>query len=173
MSSTRAFLRKVIDKTVIPFVFKRSEQPLLLRELMELNRAKDTGLKLEGRIPGAKINIGKMIIAFLLIWHIPILPISFAFHKELAQIDCHLLIFLAVIFTGMFFGTYLMFKEWLIDRVAQDRIETAWKNHLPHFAYNTHHEKVAQLYAKSLDEDIKSKDLYLYLLNNIIEKKSS
>ncbi len=172
MSSLSTYFNKITDRTITPFVFRVSDQPLRLKELLELNRSHKLGLKLEGRIPGVRLSIGKMILAFLTIWNIILLPISFLFHKELAQIDCHLLIFLAIIFTGMFFGTYMMFKEWLIERVARQRVEIAWKNHFPHFAYKTYADRVSDLYMKAIEEDVKSKEMYMFLLNNLIDKKS-
>ncbi len=156
------------DTYIVPFVFKRSEQPLLLRELLELNKNYDDGMKLEGRIPGYKLRIGRTILAFLILWNIVLMPLSLIFHKELAKIDCHLLILLAILFTGMFFGTYMMFKEWLIDRQAKQRIVEAWKNHFPHFAYENHHREIAQIYREALEREIPTKELYLHIMNKLV-----
>ena len=159
---------RMTDRYIVPFVFRRSEQPLLLRELLELNKSYDDGMKLEGRIPGYRLRIGRTILTFLILWNVFLLPVSLVFHRELAKIDCHLLIILAIIFTGMFFGTYMMFKEWLIDRVARNRIEEAWKNHFPHFAYDKHHREIAQIYREALEKEIPSKELYLHIMNKLV-----
>lgn len=160
-------IERMTDKIIIPFVFRSSEEPLLLRELLDLNKNFDDGLKLEGRIPGFRLRIGRTILVFLILWNVILLPGSIIFHKELAKIDCHLLIILAILFTGMFFGTYMMFKEWLIDRMARKRIEEAWHNHFPHFAYDKHHKEVANIYREALEKEIPNKELYLYIMNKL------
>ncbi len=159
---------RITDNIIMPFVFRKTDQPLLLRELLELNKNYDDGMKLEGRIPGFKLRIGRTILSFLILWNIVLLPVSLVFHRELAKIDCHLLILLAIIFTGMFFGTYMMFKEWLIDRMAHKRIVEAWQNHFPHFAYDKHHKEVAQIYREALEKEIPSKELFLYIMNKLV-----
>lgn len=157
----------VVDKTIIPFVSRTSDQPLLLRELLTINKSHDDGLKLEGKIPGLKLRIGRMILVFLIIWNLLLLPLSLLFHKELAKIDCHLLILMAIVFTSMFFGTYMMFKEWLVDRMALLRIKEAWLNHFPHFAYDIHHLEVTGLYREALEKDVPNKELYLFIMNRL------
>ncbi len=158
---------QITDRYIIPFVFRSSDQPLLLRELLDLNKAFDDGMKLEGRIPGFKLRIGRTIFTFLVLWNIILLPLSLIFHKELAKIDCHLLIILAIVFTGMFFGTYMMFKEWLIDKMARKRIVEAWHNHFPHFAYDKHHKEVANIYREAVEKEIPTKELFLYIMNRL------
>lgn len=156
-----------VDRSIIPFVTRSSDQPLLLRELLEINKNHDDGLKLEGKIPGIKLRIGRTILVFLVFWNLVLLPLSMLFHTELAKIDCHLAILLAILFTGMFFGTYMMFKEWLVDRMAIQRIKEAWLNHFPHFAYEKHHLEVTRLYREALEKDVPNKELYLFIMNKL------
>lgn len=158
-----------IDKTIIPFVTRSNDQPLLLRELLEINKNHDDGLKLEGKIPGLKLRIGRTILVFLILWNALLIPLSLLFHKELAKIDCHLLIILAILFTGMFFGTYMMFKEWLVDRMATQRIKEAWLNHFPHFSYDKYHLEVSRLYREALEKEVPNKELYLFIMNKLSE----
>lgn len=165
-------LLDIVDRHILPAVFKLSEQPMLYRELLKANKLYDDKMKLEGNIPGMRIRIGKTVLVFALLWHIFfIIPASAIFHIPLAKLDCHLSIILAVVVTGFFFATYFMFKEFLIDRMTQKRIREAWKNHFTHFDYSLHHQEVSDLYAKALENDIPAKEMQLYILNNIIAKK--
>jgi len=167
--------KKIVDftnKTIIPFVFRISDQPMLFVELMQTNKMYDDDMKVEGRVPGFRIRIGRTILVFLLIWHILLIPISLLFHMQLAKIDCHLLIIMAVIFTGLFFATYMMFKEWLIDLMAIRHIKKAWENHFPHFSYDKHHREVANLYSEAIEKEIPSKEIYLHILNNMISAEN-
>lgn len=156
-----------VDRTIIPFVTRSNDQPLLLRELLEINKSHDDGLKLEGKIPGLKLRIGRTILVFLILWNLVMLPLSILFHKELEKIDCHLAILLAIVFTGMFFGTYIMFKEWLVDRMATQRIKEAWLNHFPHFSYEKHHLEVTGIYREALEKDVPHKELFLHIMNKL------
>ena len=159
-----------IDNFIIPYVFTKSNEPLLFRELLKANKMYDDGLNLEGKIPGTRIRIGRNIYVFLVLWNIVLFPFSIIFHQILTKIDCHLLIILSVLATGLFFATYSIFKSWMIDRVALMTIKEAWHNHYPHFAYETHHKQVSRLYGKALDKELPTKDIQLYILDHMIEE---
>lgn len=160
---------RVIERRMIPFVFRISDQPMLFRELLEMNKRYDDGLGLEGKIPGARLRIGRTVLLFLILWNLIILPVSMIFHHELARIDCHLLLILTILFTGMFFGTFVMFREWLVDHMAQRRIKEGWRNHFPHFSFEKHHREVTDLYNRALEQEIPGKELYLFILDSMIQ----
>jgi len=160
-----------IDNKILPFTFKISEQPMLYRELLLANKLFDDGMKLEGKIPGMRISVGRAILIFAVAWHLfLILPATALFHASLEKMDCHIAIVASVIFTGLFFSLYFVFKEWLIDRMALHRIKKAWKNHFAHFDYDAHHKEVTALYSKALEEEVPAKELQLYILNKLIAK---
>lgn len=166
-------LENLIDHKILPFIFKVSEQPMLYRELLNANKLYDDGMKLEGNVPGMRIRIGRTILVFALIWHIFfILPGMGLFHEGLTKMDCHLAIILAVVFTGFFFASYFVFKEWVIERMAQKQIRQAWKNHFAHFDYNLHHREVAAIYSKAIEDEVPHKELQLYILNRLIGDQS-
>lgn len=158
-----------IDNKILPFTFKVSEQPMLYRELLLANKLFDDGMKLEGKIPGMRISVGRAVLVFALIWNILlILPATAIFHAPLADMDCHVAIIASVLFTGLFFSIYFVFKEWLIDRMALLRIRKAWKNHFPPFDYDAHHKEVTALYSQALEESVPAKEMQLYILNKLI-----
>lgn len=165
-NKTRAFT----DEKVIPYVFTLSDGPMLFRDLLKTNKMYQEGLKLEGKIPGFRLSIGRSYLVFIGLWHLFILPVSIAFHPFLAKIDCHLLIIMAIIFTGMFFATYAIFKEYLIDTVALKIIRHAWENHFPHFDYDLHAGEVAKIYSEALEKEIPHKNMQLYILDKLVEK---
>lgn len=158
-----------IDNKILPFTFKVSDQPMLYRELLQANKLFDDGMKLEGKIPGMRISVGRAVLVFAILWHlIIILPATVIFHAPLAALDCHVAIIASVLFTGFFFSMYFVFKEWLIDRMASKRIQKAWKNHFPPFDYETHHKEVTAIYSKALDDGIPTKEMQLHILNRLI-----
>jgi len=160
----------IVDNTIIPLVFVKADGPMLFKELLKANKMFDDGLNLEGKIPGTRVRIGRNILVFLIIWNVALMPVSFLFHSLLAKIDCHVLIITSILFTGLFFASYSIYKSWIIDRVALKVIKEAWANHYPHFSYETHHKQVSRIYAEALDKELPAKKMQLYILDHMIEE---
>jgi len=170
-SWTKTHTNRIMDEKIIPYVFTLSDSPMLFRDLLRTNKMYQEGLKLEGNIPGFRFSVGKSYIVFIALWHIVMLPLAFLFHKALAKIDCHLLIIMAVVFTGMFFAMYAIFKEYLIDTVAHKILKQGWENHFPHFDYTLHAKDVAKIYSEALEKEITHKEMQLYILEKLVEEK--
>lgn len=163
--------RNFTDETIIPYVFTLSDGPMLFRDLLKTNKMYQEGLKLEGKIPGFRMSTGRSYLVFIALWHLILLPSSAIFHTVLAKIDCHLLILMAILFTGMFFATYAIFKEYLIDTVALRIIRNGWENHFPHFDYDLHAKEVAKIYSEALEKEVPHKNMQLYILDKLVENK--
>lgn len=170
-SWTKNHSNRIMDEKIIPYVFTLSDAPMLFRDLLRTNKMYQEGLKLEGNIPGFRFSVGKSYIVFIALWHIVMLPLAFLFHKALAKIDCHLLIVMAVVFTGMFFAMYAIFKEYLIDTVAHTILKRGWENHFPRFDYALHAKDVATIYSEALEKEIPHKEMQLYILEKLVEIK--
>ena len=166
-----AKIRRFTDTVMIPYIFTLSDGPMLFRDLLKTNKMYQEGLKLEGKSPGFRLSIGKSYLMFIVLWHLILLPASALFHTVLAKIDCHLLIVMAVLFTGMFFATYAIFKEYLIDTVALQIIKKGWENHFPHFDYELHAKEVAKIYSEAIEKEIPHKNMQLYILDRLVEMK--
>ncbi|DAB39392.1 MAG: hypothetical protein A2552_08575 [Sulfuricurvum sp. RIFOXYD2_FULL_44_160] len=164
-------IRHISNDKIIPYTFALSDGPMLFRDLLKTNKMYQEGLKLEGKIPGFRLSIGRSYLVFIALWHLILLPASALLHTVLAKIDCHLLILMAILFTGMFFATYAIFKEYLIDTVALKIIKTAWENHFPHFDYDLHAKEVAKIYSEALEKEIPHKNMQLYILDRLVEMK--
>ena len=158
-----------IDNKILPFTFRVSEEPMLYRELLQANKLFDDGMKLEGKIPGMRIRVGRAVLVFAILFHLfLVLPAMVILHKPMVEMDCHIAIIVSVLSTGFFFSIYFVFKEWLIDRMAKTRIEKAWKNHFTHFSYEAHHKEVTAIYSKAIEDEVPAKELQLYILNKLI-----
>ncbi|MFY9142770.1 hypothetical protein [Sulfuricurvum sp.] len=167
-SWVKSAVRRFTDEKIIPYTFSLSDDPMLFRDLLQTNKMYQDGLKLEGKIPGFRMSIGRSYLVFIALWHIILLPAAAVFHKMLEKIDCHLLIIMSILFTGMFFATYAIFKEYLIDTVALRIIRKAWENHFPHFDYGLHAREVSKIYAEALEKEIPHKNLQLYILDRLV-----
>jgi len=170
-SWAKTYSNRIVNDTIIPYVFTLSDAPMLFRDLLRTNKMYQDGLKLEGNIPGFRFSVGKSYIVFIILWHMIMLPPAALFHAKLVKIDCHLLIIMAVLFTGMFFAMHAIFKEYLIDSVAHKILKRGWENHFPHFNYELHSGEVANIYAEAVDKEIPHKELQLYILEKLVEGK--
>lgn len=170
-SWTKNQANRIVDKKIIPYIFTLSDAPMLFRDLLRTNKMYQEGLKLEGNIPGFRFSVGKSYIVFTALWHGVMLPFGFLFHRALAKIDCHLLIIMAVVFTGMFFAMYAIFKEYLIDTVAHTILKRGWGNHFPHFDYTLYAKDVTTIYSEALEKEIPHKEMQLYILEKLVDIK--
>lgn len=161
----------VLDHKIIPYIFTLTDGPMLLRDFLKTNKMYQDGLKLEGNVPGFRLSVGRSYIVFIALWHLIIIPASMILHSKLAKIDCHLLILTAILFTGMFFATYAMFKEFLIERVTHRILKRAWENHFPHFNYELHAKEVAKHYAEALEKEVTHKNMQFYILEKLLSEK--
>lgn len=168
--SLKASFDRWVETKLLPFVFKISEQPMLFSELLSANKTYQDGMSLEG-MSGFRLLLGRTYLVYIVVWHLLIgIPIGL-FHKAFMDIDCHMLILVAVLFTGIFFATFSIFSEWLHEKMALQLIKKAWKNHFPHFKYDQHAAEVATIYTQALEDEVHHKDMRLYIINRIVSQK--
>lgn len=163
-------MNRIMQEKIIPYIFTLSDSPMLLRDLLHTNKMYQDGLKLEGNVPGFRLSVGKSYIVFIILWHAIIILPAILFHTKLEKFDCHLLMIMAILFTGMFFATYAIFKEYLIDTVALKIVKKGWENHFPHFDYDRHSKEVAMIYGDALEKEIPHKNMQLYILEKLIDE---
>ncbi len=162
-------IETLVDTRLLPFIFKISEQPMLFSDLLTVNKAQQEGMKPESAMLGFRFRKGRAYLVYVILWHLILGIPALFFHGMLIEINCHALIILAVLFTGVFFATFLMFSEWLQERMTLKLIKKAWKTHYPHFKYELHAKEVASIYKQAIQEDIHHKDMRLYIYNNLVK----
>ncbi len=169
--SLKEKLNTLIDTKLLPFIFKISDQPMLFSDLLTANKAYQDGMKPESAMLGFRFRKERAYLFYVVLWHIVFGLPALIFHTFLINIDCHALIILAVLFTGVFFATFLMFSEWIQERMTVKSIKKAWKIHYPHFKYEQYAQEVATIFKRAHQEDIHHKDMRLYIYNNMVATK--
>lgn len=157
-----------IKKRIINYVFNISRQPVLLHELLEANKLFNEGMHLDGKKLGFRLRMGRAYLVFVLLAHVVIIPAAGITHVFFMKADCHASIVVAILFTGLVFASFGLFKEWLSDEIAKKRIKTAWELHFPHFPYEEYQEEVSRIYDEALSKDIGKKDMQRFIVDKLV-----
>lgn len=161
-------INKIIDEKLVPFVFIVSRNPVLFHDLLDANRQIKDNMTPNGAALGYKIHTKNMFVAFLFLVHIFfIFPAVSLLHEIFAKMNCHLSIISAVIFTGLFFVLYSIFKEYLIERISLKRIKEAWSLHFPLFDYETYSSKVADIYNEAIKKKVPRGELEFFVMSKL------
>jgi len=159
---------KIVDKKLLPFVFVVSKNPVLFHDLLDANRQLKDNMTPNSGVLGYKIHTKNMFIAFLFLVHIAfIFPAITILHEVFAKMNCHLSIISAVVFTGLFFVSYSIFKEYLIERISIKRVQGAWSLHFPAFDYETYGKKVADIYNDAIKKKVPRGELEYFVMSNL------
>ncbi len=163
---------KFVDEKLLPFVFKVSESPILFHDLLDANRQIKDGMIPNGGSLGYRMKMGSMYLSFFFLAHIFfILPGIVITHALLAKLNCHLSIIAAVIFTGLFFTWFTLYKEWLIDKISYKRVRLAWGVHFPLFDYDEYSTKVSSIYAESIRKKIPRGELEFFVMSALTKEQ--
>lgn len=159
---------KFIDEKLLPFVFVTSKSPTLFHDLLDANRQLKDGMTPNGGALGYKIRLKNMYIAFLVLIHVVfVLPAVTVLHNLFTKMDCHLSIISAVIFTGLFFVSFSIFKEYLIEKISLKRVKEGWSLHFPLFDFETYASKVADIYNDALKKKVPRGELEYFVMSNL------
>jgi hypothetical protein len=138
---------------------------IILPDLLKANNQLVNGVGVDPSLVNVRLRLVRAYAVFIVLWHIVLMPLALLFHAVLVHIDFHLLMILTILFTGLFFGTFGMFKEYMIDQVAHRQIRIAWKHHFPLFDYHLHFKEVSDLYNEAVKKDVPTKNLRLFVLD--------
>ncbi|MBE0491765.1 MAG: hypothetical protein IBX44_05895 [Sulfurospirillum sp.] len=161
-------MKKNIKDKVIDYVFKVSQQPILLRDLLQANAYYNEGMYVDGAKLGFRINIIKAYTAYAVVCLIIITPIFLLTHNFFANLDFHISVLGSIFTTSCVFIGFTFFKSYLKDGIARKQIKKAWAVHFPFFAYEKYNKKVEEAYQEALKKDIAKKDLEQYVLDTLL-----
>ena len=156
-----------IKQRIISYIYKTSQQPIKLNELLEANQLFQEGMKLDGSKLGFRLRLGRAYLVFLLLAHIILAPLALITHELFRDLDCHASIIIAVFSTAWLFGIFSFFKDWTRDCITKQRIKQMWSLHFPHFPFDEFAKEVANIYSQSIEDEIKHSDLERYILDKL------
>lgn len=148
------------------FLFKVSEQPVLVKDLLEANALFNDGVLVDPSKLNFNFKILNSYIYFGVFCAVVLLPLLLITHYFLTKLDFHISIVSAVMVTACVFIGYDVFKVY-----TRKIIQKAWALHFPYFAYEKYSIMAGEIYKEALKEEIPKANLEQYVLDKIIHSK--
>ncbi|MFK0396061.1 hypothetical protein ACISJZ_02400 [Campylobacter coli] len=153
------------------FLFKISDQPVLLRDLLEANALFNDGMLVDPSKLNFTFTILNSYIYFGIFCALVLLPLLLITHYLFTRLDFHISIISAVAVTACVFISYDIFKVYARKMISKKLIQKAWALHFPYFSYEKYSIMAGNFYKEALKEEIPKANLEQYVLEKIIHSK--
>ncbi|HEF9071221.1 TPA: hypothetical protein SBV98_000044 [Campylobacter coli] len=153
------------------FLFKISDQPVLLRDLLEANALFNDGMLVDPSKLNFNFKILNSYIYFGIFCALVLLPLLLITHYLFTRLDFHISIISAVAVTACVFISYDIFKVYARKMISKKLIQKAWTLHFPYFSYEKYSIMAGNFYKEALKEEIPKANLEQYVLEKIIHSK--
>ncbi|EOI6884711.1 hypothetical protein ACMVJI_000742 [Campylobacter coli] len=153
------------------FLFKISDQPVLLRDLLEANALFNDGMLVDPFKLNFNFKILNSYIYFGIFCALVLLPLLLITHYLFTRLDFHISIISAVAVTACVFISYDIFKVYARKMISKKLIQKAWALHFPYFSYEKYSIMAGNFYKEALKEEIPKANLEQYVLEKIIHSK--
>ncbi|EOL9455778.1 hypothetical protein ACNAEC_001567 [Campylobacter coli] len=153
------------------FLFKISDQPVLLRDLLEANALFNDGMLVDPSKLNFNFKILNSYIYFGIFCALVLLPLLLITHYFFTRLDFHISIISAVAVTACIFISYDIFKVYTRKMISKKIIQKAWALHFPYFSYEKYSIMAGNFYKEALKEEIPKANLEQYVLEKIIHSK--
>lgn len=160
-----------LNNKLLPFMFVISNKPVSFAELLEANKQISDGIVPNSSILGFRIKTGKSYLIFILLSHFVIIPAIFVLHTYFALVDCHISILLAILFTALFFASFTIFNEYILDKMSLRQLKNAWELHFPFFKFDDYHKIVASIYLDAVKKKISKSQLEFFVIEELSKVK--
>ncbi|MFQ6341677.1 hypothetical protein [Campylobacter sp. VTCC 70190] len=153
------------------FLFKVSNQPVLVKDLLEANALFNDGMLVDPSKLNFNFKNVNFYIYFGIFCGVVLLPLLFITHYFLTRLDFHISVLSAVMVTACVFIGYDIFKVYARKIISKKLIQKAWALHFPYFAYEKYSVMAGEFYKQALKEEIPKANLEQYVLDKIIHSK--
>ncbi len=152
------------------FLFKISDQPVLLRDLLEANALFNEAMLVDPAKLNYKFKTLNSYVYYGILCSIVLLPLLVLTHYFFTLLDFHISIISAVLVTACVFVGFDLFKIYTRKIISKMLIKRAWDNHFPCFAYEKYSKIAEEIYKQALKDEIPKSSLEQYVLEKIVEK---
>lgn len=160
---------KSLKDKILDYIYITSNQPMLLKDLLDANRQYNQGMHVDPGKIGFRLKLGRAYLIYLYIVLAIIIPVSALTHKPLANIDPHISIIGAMIITAIIFIGFNFFRAKMRDYITLRLIKKSWELRFPYFSYEDYSKKINEIYEQSIKDEVSKRDLEKYILDKLSE----
>ncbi|MCV3381632.1 hypothetical protein L8V77_04445 [Campylobacter sp. IFREMER_LSEM_CL2127] len=158
-----------IQEFILKFIFKVSNQPVNLKDLLEANALLNEGMMVDPAKLNFKFRVFNSYLIYTLFCIAILVPMLIISHYFLTIIDFHISILSAVFVTACVFIGYDIFKIYTRKVISKRLLKKAWALHFPYFAYEKYSKIAENIYNQAIKEEIPKNQLEQYVLEKIIQ----
>ncbi|HJE03328.1 hypothetical protein AAX26_00196 [Aliarcobacter thereius] len=158
---------KSILTMILDFVYSKSKQPVLLKDLLVASIQHSNGLEADSTRLGFRLKLTRAYFVYIALVLSFLVPLSLLTHKPLANIDPHISILGAMIITALIFMGFNYFIDFLKTSMTKQSIQKAWSLHFPYFSYKEYSSKINSIFQQALKEEVPKRDLQKYILDRV------
>ncbi|ELP9120309.1 hypothetical protein QTU61_000855 [Campylobacter lari] len=158
-----------IQEFILNFIFKVSNQPVNLKDLLEANALLNEGMMVDPAKLNFKFKVFNSYLIYAFFCALIIIPLILITHYFLTIIDFHISILSAVFVTACVFIGYDIFKIYTRKVISKRLLKKAWALHFPYFAYEKYSKIAENIYNQAIKEEIPKNQLEQYVLEKIIQ----
>ncbi|AJC92954.1 putative membrane protein [Campylobacter subantarcticus LMG 24377] len=161
-----------IQEFILKFIFKVSNQPVNLKDLLEANALLNEGMMVDPAKLNFKFRVFNSYLIYTLFCIAILVPMLVITHYFLTIIDFHISILSAVLVTACIFIGYDIFKIYTRKIISKRLLKKAWALHFPYFAYEKYSKIAENIYNQAIKEEIPKNQLEQYVLEKIIQTQN-
>ncbi|EAK0817936.1 hypothetical protein IO384_000413 [Campylobacter lari] len=158
-----------IQEFILNFIFKVSNQPVNLKDLLEANALLNEGMMIDPAKLNFKFKVFNSYLIYTLFCIAILVPMLIISHYFLTIIDFHISILSAIFVTACVFVGYDIFKIYTRKVISKKLLKKAWTLHFPYFAYEKYSKIAENIYNQAIKEEIPKNQLEQYVLEKIIQ----
>ncbi|MCV3425134.1 hypothetical protein [Campylobacter sp. IFREMER_LSEM_CL1085] len=158
-----------IQEFILNFIFKVSNQPVNLKDLLEANALLNEGMMIDPTKLNFKFKVFNSYLIYTLFCIAILVPMLIISHYFLTIIDFHISILSAIFVTACVFVGYDIFKIYTRKVISKKLLKKAWTLHFPYFAYEKYSKIAENIYNQAIKEEIPKNQLEQYVLEKIIQ----
>ncbi|EAJ1254498.1 hypothetical protein A0Y64_000670 [Campylobacter lari] len=158
-----------IQEFILNFIFKVSNQPVNLKDLLEANALLNEGMMVDPAKLNFKFKVFNSYLIYAFFCIAILVPMLIISHYFLTIIDFHISILSAIFVTACVFIGYDIFKIYTRKVISKRLLKKAWALHFPYFAYEKYSKIAENIYNQAIKEEIPKNQLEQYVLEKIIQ----
>ncbi|EAK9945969.1 putative membrane protein [Campylobacter lari] len=158
-----------IQEFILNFIFKVSNQPVNLKDLLEANALLNEGMMIDPAKLNFKFKVFNSYLIYAFFCITILVPMLIISHYFLTIIDFHISILSAIFVTACVFIGYDIFKIYTRKIISKRLLKKAWALHFPYFAYEKYSKIAENIYNQAIKEEIPKNQLEQYVLEKIIQ----